>query len=225
MSEPQMVWLSSSIVRLLLSAALGGIIGLERTVHRKPAGIRTTMFICLGAAMFTIMSEVLPDPTIGDRTRITANIVQGVGFLGAGAILHSKGGVQGLTTAATIWVVASIGIACGGGHYLLATFATMIILVALNLLGSFEAKLGFKPITMSYEVKGPSSPEILDQLNEIMEESRHSMQSVQVGRSQGLSRVIFNLTCSLQEHHKLQAQLKMQPGFESVTTFTRDSEE
>ena len=137
-----MLFLSSSVARLLLAALLGGLIGLERTIHRKSAGIRTNMFICMGAAMFTILSDIIPDPSVGDRTRIASNIVQGVGFLGAGAILHAKGGVSGLTTAATIWVVASIGIAAGAGHYLLATFATMIILVALLVLGSIEAKLG-----------------------------------------------------------------------------------
>lgn len=220
-----MMFLSTSVIRLLLSAALGGSIGLERTIHRKPAGIRTNMFICMGAAMFTILSDIIPDASIGDRTRIASNIVQGVGFLGAGAILHSKGGVSGLTTAATIWVVASIGIAAGAGHYLLATFATMIILVALNLLGSFEAKIGLKTITLSYEVKGNSSPEILAELNEILEESHHFMQAPQIGRSQNLSRVVFNLTCTLPQHEKLQAQLKMKPEFESVTTFNPVTEE
>src|SRR5947208_1079198 len=149
MSGPQwrhIMLVSSSVARLLLAAALGGIIGLERAIHRKSAGIRTNMFICMGAAMFTILSNIIPDPGVGDRTRIASNIVQGVGFLGAGAILHAKGGVSGLNTAATIWVVASIGIAAGAGHYLLATFATVIILVALLLLGSIEAKLGLKRI-------------------------------------------------------------------------------
>lgn len=215
---------SSSIARLLLAAVLGGMVGLERTVHRKPAGIRTNMFICLGAAMFTIMSDVIPDPSVGDRTRIASNIVQGVGFLGAGAILHSKGGVSGLTTAATIWVVASIGIASGAGHYLLASSATLIILVALNLLGYLEAKVGLKNVTMTYEIKVKSA-EILDDLNEMLQESHHVMHDVQVGRAQDESRVVFSLTCTLAEHKKLQAQLKMHPGFESVTTFDATTEE
>lgn len=220
-----MMWLTSSVARLLLAALLGGIVGLERTIHRKPAGIRTTMFICMGAAMFTIMSDVIPDPTVGDRTRIASNIVQGVGFLGAGAILHSKGGVSGLTTAATIWVVASIGIAAGAGHYLLATFSTVIILIALNVLGYVEAKFGLKNVTMSYEIKGKSAPEILEDLNEILQESHHAMQDLQVGRAQDVSRVFFNLTCTVPQHEKLQAQMKMRPEFESVMTFNAVTEE
>jgi len=228
MSAPQMrhfMWLSSSIARLLLAAVLGGMVGLERTVHRKPAGIRTSMFICLGAAMFTIMSDVMPDPGVGDRTRIASNIVQGVGFLGAGAILHSKGGVIGLTTAATIWVVASIGIACGAGHYLLATSATLIILLALNLLGYLETKVGLKNVNMSYEIKGKNAPEILDNVNKILEEGHHFMRDLQVAQGKDESRIVFNLTCTLAEHKKLQAELRTHPELESVTTFDATTEE
>ena len=221
----QMILVWSAVGRLLLSAFLGGLVGLERTFHRKSAGIRTNMFICMGAAMFTVLSDIIPDPSVADRTRLVSNIVQGVGFLGAGAILHGKGGVSGLTTAATIWVVASIGIAAGSGHYLLATFATLIILLALLLLGSIEAKLGLKLLTLSYEIKGDSAPEILDELNDLLEDRRLFMQGLQVGRSQDLSRVIFNVTCTLPEHEKLQADLKMRPNFESVSTFNAVLEE
>jgi putative Mg2+ transporter-C (MgtC) family protein len=228
MSELQwkhMMFLSASTARVLLAAFLGGLVGLERTVHHKSAGIRTNMFICIGAAMFTILSDIIPDPSVADRTRIAANIVQGVGFLGAGAILHGKGGVSGLTTAATIWVVASIGMAAGSGDYLLATFATVIILLALFVLGSIEARLGLIRLTMSYEIKGESAPKILDELNDLLEDRRLSMQGLQVGRSQNLSRVIFSVTCTLPQHEKLRADLKMRPDFESISTFNAVPEE
>jgi len=220
-----LMWLWSSVARLLLAAALGGGVGLERTVHRKSAGIRTSMFICLGAAMFTIMSDVMPDPSVGDRTRIASNIVQGVGFLGAGAILHSKGTVIGLTTAATIWVVASIGIACGAGHYLLATSATLIILVALNLLGYLETRAGLKNISMSYQIKGKNTPELLDNVNKILEESHHFMRDLQMAQVKDEARIVFNLTCTESEHEKLQAELKTHPEIESITTFDATTEE
>src|SRR5438552_12765702 len=108
--------LSKTMLRLMLAACLGGIIGLERELKHRPAGLRTNMFICFGAAMFTILSSELAEP--GDRARIAAQIIPGIGFIGAGSILHSKGGVSGLTTAATLFVVASIGMATGGGLYL-----------------------------------------------------------------------------------------------------------
>src|SRR4249920_1627673 len=101
--------LSSTVVRLIVAAILGGVIGLERELKRKPAGLRTNMFICFGAAMFTILSARLADQYVGDHTRIAAQIIPGIGFIGAGSILHSRGSVQGLTSAATIFVVASIG--------------------------------------------------------------------------------------------------------------------
>ncbi len=110
--------LSKTVVRLTLAALLGGIIGLEREFKRKPAGLRTNMFICFGSAMFTILStELARKFGIGDHTRIAAQIIPGIGFIGAGSILHDKGGVSGITTAATIFVVASIGMAAGGGLY------------------------------------------------------------------------------------------------------------
>ena len=108
--------LSKTVLRLVLAALLGGVIGLERQIKHRPAGLRTNMFICFGAAMYTILSMQLADVFgVGDHTRIAAQIIPGIGFIGAGSILHAKNGVTGLTTAATLFVVASIGMACGGG--------------------------------------------------------------------------------------------------------------
>src|SRR5215472_13561368 len=112
---------SRTLMRLVLAALLGGIIGLERELKHRPAGLRTNMFMCFGSAMFTVLSLQLGGPN--DSTRIAAQIIAGIGFIGAGSILRDKGGVTGLTTAATIFVVASIGMACGGGLYMLAVFA------------------------------------------------------------------------------------------------------
>src|SRR4030095_9127816 len=108
--NPQMplaTFVSETVVRLILAGFLGGMIGLERELKRKPAGLRTNMFICFGAAMFTILSFKFTEGT-ADHTRIASNIITGIGFIGAGSILHSRGAVSGLTTAATMFVVASI---------------------------------------------------------------------------------------------------------------------
>src|SRR5262249_46302518 len=107
---------SKTLVQLTLAAILGGIIGLERELKHRAAGLRTNMFICFGAAMFTMLSRELGGAN--DATRIASQIIPGIGFIGAGSILRDKGGVTGLTTAATLFVVASIGMACGGGLYL-----------------------------------------------------------------------------------------------------------
>src|SRR6201985_2309536 len=110
--------------RPVVAAFLGGAIGLERELRHKPAGLRTNMFICMGAAMFTLLSDQLAGGYGGDHTRVAAQIIPGIGFIGAGAILHARGGVVGLTTAATLFVVASVGMAAGGGLYITAVFAT-----------------------------------------------------------------------------------------------------
>jgi len=135
------VVLSTTILRLTVAAILGGIIGLERQLKHKPAGLRTNMFICFGSALFTVLSGQLAGSLGGDHTRIAAQIIPGIGFIGAGSILHARGSTMGLTTAATVFVVASVGMAAGGGLYITAVFATGVILIALALLGQFEKRL------------------------------------------------------------------------------------
>jgi putative Mg2+ transporter-C (MgtC) family protein len=120
--------------RLLLAAACGALIGLEREWRQKAAGLRTNMLIAMGAALFTVMSIEMAGGPGADPTRIASQIVTGVGFLGAGAILRTGAHVRGLTTAATIWMNAAVGVAAGGGEYRLAavaTAATFIVLLAL----------------------------------------------------------------------------------------------
>ncbi|MGH7620949.1 MAG: MgtC/SapB family protein, partial [Gemmatimonadaceae bacterium] len=138
----------SVLAKLLLATLLGGAIGLERELAGKPAGLRTNILICVGAALFTQLSVDIakigfsPDGhPYGDTTRIAAQIVSGIGFLGAGAILHGGGAVVGLTTAATIWVVAAIGIALGSGAYIEAIGTGMLVILVLAGLGTAEHRL------------------------------------------------------------------------------------
>jgi len=119
-------------LRLLLAAALGAIIGYQRERAGKPAGLRTHTLICVGAALFTIAS--IYGFGGADPARIAAGIVAGIGFLGAGAIFHRETGiVQGLTTAATIWAVAAIGLTAGAGLYLISAITTAVVLIVLLL--------------------------------------------------------------------------------------------
>ena len=136
---------SDAILRLALAVALGGAIGLEREYHHKPAGLRTNMLIALGSALFSILSVQL-GAGAGSPDRIAAQVVTGIGFLGAGAILRSGENIHGLTTAATIWVNAAIGMAAGLGSYTVAAVSAAITLVVLALLpfveGFFEKRAG-----------------------------------------------------------------------------------
>jgi len=127
------------MLRLLLAAGLGAAIGLERELRQKPAGLRTNILIAVGAALFTTVSVQLAGKMGGTPDRIAAQIVTGVGFLGAGAILHSGTSVQGMTTAATIWVNAAVGMAVGAGEYAMESVATAITLLVLAVLGPLEA--------------------------------------------------------------------------------------
>lgn len=131
--------------RLLLAAALGGVVGLEREWSGKPAGFRTNLLICVGAALLTELSMAVArtaDPGMAaDPARIAAQIVSGIGFLGAGTIIQSRGSVMGLTTAATLWVVAAVGMAVGAHAYTEAVGATALVVLALLLLGRLEPYL------------------------------------------------------------------------------------
>jgi putative Mg2+ transporter-C (MgtC) family protein len=132
---PTTVW--EAFLRLALAAALGGAIGLEREYRHKPAGLRTNILIALGSALFSILS-VEVGAGAGSPDRIAAQVVTGIGFLGAGAILRSGENVHGLTTAATIWVNAAIGMAAGLGSYTVAAVAAAITLGVLALMPVME---------------------------------------------------------------------------------------
>lgn len=126
-------------LRLGLGLVLGAVIGIERELHRQPAGFRTHSLVALGAALFTIISAY---GFIGegiDPTRITAQIVSGIGFIGAGTILQHRGNIRGLTTAASLWAVAAIGMAAGSGMIVLALTGTLLILVVLAVFDRIEA--------------------------------------------------------------------------------------
>ncbi len=125
------------LLRLCLAVVLGGAIGFERELQRKAAGLRTNILICVGAVLFTELSMAMSFAS-GDPARIAAQIVTGVGFLGAGTIIQGGGIVTGLTTAATMWLVAAIGMAIGFGALLEATGATLLVLLVLSLLRPIE---------------------------------------------------------------------------------------
>lgn len=124
--------------RLTLGLALGAVIGFERELHRQPAGFRTHALVALGSALFTIISAYGFAGPLVDPTRIAAQIVSGIGFIGAGTILQYRGNIRGLTTAASLWAVAAIGMAAGAGLLWLALVGTFLILVVLALLDTVE---------------------------------------------------------------------------------------
>ncbi|MBV8206326.1 MAG: MgtC/SapB family protein [Acidobacteria bacterium] len=208
--------ISSTVPRLALAAVLGGVIGLERELKRRPAGLRTNMFICFGAALFTICSIQLAGPNSPDPTRIAAQIVNGIGFLGAGAVLHARGAVIGLTTAATIWVVAGIGMAVGGGLYWPASFATLLVVIALVVLGMAERYFNLRPALTMYEVEGESAEVMISEASSTLDHLRKTMEAVRVRHEAGHYRVEFSVSGTRAEQETIFRQLRLSPALRNI---------
>jgi putative Mg2+ transporter-C (MgtC) family protein len=217
--------LSSTIVRLLFAAILGGLIGLEREHRHKPAGLRTNMFICFGAAMFTVLSDQLAFLHSGDHTRIAAQIIPGIGFIGAGSILHSRGSVVGLTTASTLFTVASIGMAAGGGLYLTAIFATGLILIALALLGKLETRLSLKSQLVTYEVLAKDAETLIGELNRILDTINCKMQELHLAKTDTHARAVFDVVSSQQDQGELNVLLHQSSVFANISTLATQQHE
>jgi len=194
--------------RILLAAFLGGIIGLEREIRRKPAGLRTNMFICVGSALFTILSAELAKIFGGEPVRIAAQLIPGIGFIGAGSILHARGSVVGLTTAATIFVIASIGMAVGGGMYLTGIFTTFFLLFALWALGRFERRFDLKTQTMSYNVTCQNIEEGMSGINATLERRKLALQNLRVQRVGKEYVVEFEADVTDSQHRELMKQIE-----------------
>ena len=182
------------LLRLVLARSPGGLIGLERELKHRPAGLRTNLFICMGAAMYTLLSDALAVDTseiiLASRPRsFPASALSGP----VPSCTTRNNLVTGLTTAATIFVVASVGMAVGGGLYLTAIFATVLILVCLFLLGNAEQRLNLKMSVHSYEVTGGSVDEIKAEVNRTLESVHAMMDNVQVAATRQHVRVQFEL--------------------------------
>jgi len=179
--DPQFLW--HAFQRLLLAAALGAMVGLEREVKHRPAGLRTITLITVGSAMFTILSEALSSILGGEPLRIASQLIPGIGFLGAGAILHSRGAVLGLTTAATIFVMASVGMASGGGLFLLATGATLMMLTFLVVIGWVERQTALKFHALSFQLSTRQPERCLSDLREVARQKGVTMRDFRVGQA------------------------------------------
>jgi putative Mg2+ transporter-C (MgtC) family protein len=192
----EMLFASETVLRLLLAAFLGMVVGLERASQRKPAGIRTIMLISLASALFTVLSEAIGRMYNGDPTRIAAQLVTGIGFLGAGAILHARGSVVGLTTAATIFVMASIGMASGAGLYWIAIFSTLVVLFGLVILRWFEKRLKFLTRATVFTISTPQLAETMAEVSQALRDEALPMQQVQCSTAEGVSQLAFTVDVS-----------------------------
>ncbi|MDE1177822.1 MAG: MgtC/SapB family protein [Edaphobacter sp.] len=215
---------TGTAARLLTACVLGGAIGMERELRHKASGLRTNMLLCLGCAFFTLLSAVLAGDGNPDKGRVAANIVQGIGFLGAGIILHTRVRVQGLTSAATVFVIASIGMACGAGLYIEAVLATVIALVALAIIGYLESIAGWKHYTMLYEVRGEDARRIYVAVLSVLDRMAIRLNVLDKESVAGLERITFAVTTNSKRHIRLQQELRESDANDQVVVF-RDVEE
>ena len=155
------------MLQLGLASLLGGAIGLERELGGKPAGLRTNILICIGSVLYTHLSIAMVGGS-SDPTRVAGQIVTGVGFIGAGTILHARGAVVGLTSAATIWVVAAIGVALGSGFYLEGIGTTLVVLAVLAGLGRAEKLVQGHSMRSTINVHARQGPTVLEDLESLV---------------------------------------------------------
>lgn len=214
---------TGTAARLITACILGGVIGIEREWRHKASGLRTNMLLCLGCAFFTLLSAVLAGEGNPDKGRVASNIVQGIGFLGAGLILHTRDRVVGLTSAATVFVVASIGMACGAGLYIEAVLATAITLFSLVFIGYLESRIGWQRYPLMYEVRGNDQNKIYRAILSVLDRAGERLNVVERDSVAQLERVTFVVKANKKMHMKLLEELRASDATDQVVAF-RDVE-
>jgi putative Mg2+ transporter-C (MgtC) family protein len=207
-----MLPLSTIVARLAWAALLGAIIGLERSIRRRPSGMRTGFCVSLGAALFTIVSiEIARRTGDASTTRIASNIVQGIGFLGAGVILRDRGSVTGLTTAATIFAVAAMGMAAGGGLYSVSGIACALVLSALVFLFYVEDWLNLKPRYMLFRIFVDRAENMVTDVHRIFADLKVGIDNFQVSLAGDKNLIQFDAEVTTHQQEKILASL-CKPG-------------
>jgi putative Mg2+ transporter-C (MgtC) family protein len=205
------------LLQLVLAVLLGGAIGLERELSGKPAGLRTNILICVGAALFTTLSMKMSLGR-GDPARIAAQILPGVGFIGAGTILHMRGSVTGLTSAATIWVVAAVGMALGAGAYGEALGAALLVLIVLQGLGWVEGYLARAATHSHLRIHAKAEPTALEDLEALVRRTGLEIERT-VSRRENVDLVIeFDVRGPKRLHDQLLVGIVHHPVVRAVST-------
>src|SRR5215467_7610265 len=181
-----MLPLSTIVYRLLWAALLGSLVGLERIRSKRPAGMRTSLFVCMAAALFTIVSAEFARMT-GDMgtARIASNIVQGIGFLGAGVILREKGSVVGMTTAATIFLEAAMGMAAGAGLYKISGFVCLMMLFSLAVLVQIEKFFKLRSHYLLFRITSGNAAGLVPEIHQLFGEMKLPLDQLHVSLSSG----------------------------------------
>ena len=215
MTEP----FSEYLTRLVIALLIGGAIGLEREFKGKPAGMRTNMLICVGSCLIMIISIEIGRTAarVADPGRIAAQVVTGIGFLGAGTIIRSRFHIVGLTTAATIWVLSALGLAIGAGYLLLSAVVAFLITVTLVGIGYIEDKLETKRSFHVVQVTIERGEGVIREVMALFAGMRISSEALEVIRSGDIWRATFEYASSQEKHRELVEKLSTSPGVKGVT--------
>jgi putative Mg2+ transporter-C (MgtC) family protein len=193
--------------RLGMALLVGGIIGAERERHKKAVGLRTLILISLGSALFTILSYHIGTDNNNDPGRIAANIVSGIGFLGAGVILEERGRVTGLTTAATVWLTAALGMAAGAGEYILSAGAGLMALIVLMVFTRFEEYLEISSETRTYQITTKISWDKYKEIKSLFKEHHLSIQNYKQEKKASEMVCTFEVYGTTKRHDKVVQKL------------------
>jgi len=205
------------LLQLALAVVLGGVVGLERELSGKPAGLRTNVLICTGATFFTVLSLHIAGDR-GDPGRIAAQILAGIGFIGAGTILHMRGAVTGLTSAATIWVVAAIGMGLGSGAYVESIGTTLLVVVVLLGLRRFEQLVARKAMRSRLVVHAAPQAHLVEELESIVQVSGLEIERSQTRREHVDAVVELDLRGPKRSHEQALVAIVHHDGVRSVST-------
>lgn len=204
-------------LRLLIAMLLGGVIGIEREYRSKEAGFRTHFLVALGSALFCIVSQYGFGFDLKDSSRVAAQVVSGIGFLGAGTIIFQRNVVRGLTTAAGLWVTAAIGLACGSGMFAAAAIATVLIIVGLEVLILFIPHIGRTVVELSFSTSSEDNIKtVVNELKQVgIRISSYKLRKQISAQGDKVYRV--DLELRVKRHDGQDALIDMVSGYEDVT--------
>ena len=208
------------LARLTLAALCGGVIGWERERHSQPAGLRTHTILTIGAALAMLLSthvahEARASGFQGDPARLAAQVISGIGFLGAGAIIRFGVNIKGLTTATSLWTVAIVGMAIGAGYYLAGLYATVLVLVTLTWLDQLEKKVVVRASTHSITVHALDRDGLVEEVRKALVDANAEVKSVNLSKNVNSNELTIKVIAKLRDKvpgHLLVERLSLVPG-------------
>lgn len=212
------------IIRLIVAAALGAAVGLERERHNQPAGLRTHIILVVGSALAMTLSinlaiQFRPLVPNGDPARLAAQVISGIGFLGAGAIMRYGPNIKGLTTATSLWAMAVIGLAVGAGYYLTGAAATALLLISLVILNFIEHRYIHAYLTMNLSIKADDRPRLIDDIKRELSKEGTTITAISIKKNLEDKRIVVDMVFKIMENVPLDPLIADLSNIKGVRSF------